>query len=141
MATHPHAALSGAEVSISASTFRTLTTDGGTYRLSIPGVLLTATQARRVTAARTGYDPQVLPLELSPGDSIVVDFVLCPAGSEDGPRAPSLHSPPVASAVTRATGRSMSGALTGVGRRMRGAGEAVASRGPFRTGQERPGPG
>lgn len=44
----------------------------------------------------------------------------------------------VASAVTRATGRSVSGALTGVGRRMRDAGEAVASRVPFRKGQEHP---
>ena len=38
----------------------------------------------------------------------------------------------VAGAITRATGRSMSGAITGVGRRMRDAGEAMAARVPFR---------
>ena len=44
----------------------------------------------------------------------------------------------VASAVSRATGRSVSGAITGVGRRMRDAGEAMASRVPFRRTQDRP---
>ena len=44
----------------------------------------------------------------------------------------------VASAVSRATGRSVSGAITGVGRRMRDAGEAMASRVPFRRTPDRP---
>lgn len=44
----------------------------------------------------------------------------------------------VAAAITRATGRSVSGAITGVGRRMRDAGEAVASRVPFRKPPGRP---
>lgn len=70
-------ALEGAQVSIASTTIGTLTGQAGAYRLRVPADAVEGVDTLRLRAQLIGYAAQSLDVPVSPGDSIVADFVLC----------------------------------------------------------------
>lgn len=71
--------LQGAALRISGLGGATPGTVGGEYSLSIPAGQLTAKQKVTLSVSYIGFTSRRLEFALSPGDSVVVDFVLCEA--------------------------------------------------------------
>jgi hypothetical protein len=73
------APIAAAQVRLSGTDVGHITATDGTYRIAIPADSLPKTGNLTLQAEGLGFTPKSLKLSLSPDETVVVDFVLCPA--------------------------------------------------------------